>query len=256
MPRIASLYPRSCVCGFTLTNKQQWYKHKRRCETTPANNIDNEDFLVNFKQDELIRLIRELKSEIIEIKRNQTNSNTLISHTNNNCYNNNYNINNNSSNININLHGKEDTSYVSQQMLEHCIRQGNAGVLKLVEEVLFNKEKPENHTMRIRSMRDYHKGIIEILGPSGWVPVLKHPAYGRVWKQMFMELNKMYGRWEWEGDDYLGQKLGKSEQSVSKFMQLGESLVTKKDEDIPKQYVKPIDCMMLQNFDRTTIINI
>jgi hypothetical protein len=81
-------------------------------------------------------------------------NNTLL-HTHNNNTTNNINTQNNinnTQNININVFGKEDLSYLLEdkdllQKVKHYGKQGVYGLAKMIEDVHFNVERPQNHTI-------------------------------------------------------------------------------------------------------------
>lgn len=239
MPRQKKVYPRECACGFLAKHKQSWYSHKRCCDRIEETKEDI---------DELRTELNALKNKLDELKVSSTiqQNHALQGITNNNNVINNY---NQSNNFNINLHGKEDMSHITQQLLEFCVKHGNDGVMRLIEEVMFNPKKPENQNMRIKTMKDFRSGYIEVFGPEGWEVTMKHPVYGRVWKQMFREINNLYGNWEWE--DCLVSKLGNKHDIVKRFMDKGEYILGQsKDCEVPREYIKPIDCLVLKNHNK------
>jgi hypothetical protein len=63
---------------------------------------------------------------------------------------NNINIqNNNNVNIHINGYGKEDTHYISKEILDSIIERPLAGIPKLVEMIHLNPEYPENNNIKL-----------------------------------------------------------------------------------------------------------
>ena len=70
----------------------------------------------------------------------------------NNCHNttNNITINNNTqNNIHINCYGKEDLSYITNEMLQDIIKKPLAGIPKLVEMIHLNPDHPENTNIKL-----------------------------------------------------------------------------------------------------------
>lgn len=66
------------------------------------------------------------------------------------------NINNgNSYNISINLNsfGQENVSHLTTEFLSHCILNPTKGLPSLIENIHYNKDVPENHNLRCRSLK-------------------------------------------------------------------------------------------------------
>jgi len=238
------VYPRYCTCGKEIAYKQLWYKHTKSCKLYYKHHFLEED---TCESDDLIRKIQELEKQIQQLK--HTGKHEVYTSQTTNVQNNNNIQNQQNINISIHLPGKEDMSHISEDMKEHCLKQCNEGVLRLVKDVLFNPNKPQNRNMRIKTMKDFYNGCIEVLGPDGWEPTMKHPAYGRVWKQMFKELDNLFGLIEWEGDDYMEDRLGNKKDEVARFISDNQHLVGRQDDEVPKKYVKPIDCMIMKCYE-------
>ena len=114
--------------------------------------------------DKLIKRIEQLEKEVGEHNSESKKSvnqktgskiqncdiNTL-NNTNNNTTNN---TTNNTYNIKLIAFGKEDISTMSEEVYKKIINKGFNSVPALVEEIHFNKNKPENHNVYISNMRD------------------------------------------------------------------------------------------------------
>jgi uncharacterized UPF0160 family protein len=72
---------------------------------------------------------------------NYTNSNNTI-------------INNVTNNINLLNYKDTDTSHLTDEDYKKCLRKASRCVLKLIEKVHFNPEKPENMNVYISNMKD------------------------------------------------------------------------------------------------------
>ena len=121
---------RTCeVCLKTFSSRNGKYKHKKNVKCVPVNNPNN--------------------SQITNITNNNNNNN--ITNNNNNNITNNVNSNN-TININVNVFGKEDLSYLLEDtdIIEKIKRFGKSGIYglsKIIDDVHFNKDKPENSTL-------------------------------------------------------------------------------------------------------------
>lgn len=57
-------------------------------------------------------------------------------------------------NIYLNAFGKETSDYVSSEEKNRMIAAGFEGLKKFIDDLFFNKEHPENHTVKLRSMKN------------------------------------------------------------------------------------------------------
>ena len=84
------------------------------------------------------------------------NNNTSNIQNNNNTSN----IQNNNNTIIINNFGNESYAHISDEFKEKCIRSlTNSGVIKLIENVHFNKDVPENHNIKIHSLKSQQLSV-------------------------------------------------------------------------------------------------
>jgi hypothetical protein len=128
-------------CDKFFKHPQGRSQHKRICKNKPTNDVVQS----------LVQKLNELETELYEIKHgpkcptNVTNNNT----TNNT---NNTNIQNNIT-INIKSFGCENIKHIEQdkQFLTNCLMQRD--IKSLIESIHCDKEYPENHNVRIKSMK-------------------------------------------------------------------------------------------------------
>jgi hypothetical protein len=100
------------------------------------------------------------------LAQNSTNNNCLQSSTTpcntNICYVHNDNSSTSYTQININvsqgpqLHnfGEEDVSHLSNDFLSYCLMNPKKGMTKMIENIHYNKEVPENHNLRLKSWKN------------------------------------------------------------------------------------------------------
>ena len=94
-----------------------------------------------------------LREEIQKLNKGKKNK-IIVNQNNNDNSSNNYigNINN----FNIIAYGKETCDHISENMFKKIIDKGFKSVPYLVEQMHFNKDKPEYHNIYISNMRDNH----------------------------------------------------------------------------------------------------
>jgi hypothetical protein len=127
------------------------------------------------------------------------NANANASMVINNTNNINININANSNNnITINVLGKEDHSHLTPELLERCIKMAESGVLEMVRKIHFNPDKPENHNVRITSIKDWQSGLIQFRQGDDW-DLTDKSVYRNMWLGGWKPLNRVWGDWECDG---------------------------------------------------------
>jgi hypothetical protein len=143
-------------CGQTFKTRHIMLKHVRlNCKVKKE----------IIKEDE----IKELKSQMEELKlqvknsTNTTNNTTTQSHNNSSINNSNNKIQQNT--INLNIFGKEDLSMITDDIKKDLIQGPFKMMPKLLELIYFNDKYPENHTLK---MVNKNKEIIKVHEKKGW----------------------------------------------------------------------------------------
>jgi hypothetical protein len=131
------------------------YKHSRKCKDNLQHNITNridtpsgEEASTSQTPNDILVAINDkldMLSKAIHVQ------NITINTTNNNNIVNTHNTNNITQNINN--FGNETTSHLSHEFLEHCLRNPKKGMSKLIENIHYNPDIPENHNLRCRSLK-------------------------------------------------------------------------------------------------------
>jgi len=89
-----------------------------------------------------------LKAELEHLKQQISGSQAASSST----------INNTTNNININIQlnnfGQENTSYLTPEFLTYCLSNPKKGMSSLIETLHYNKDFPENHNLRCKSLKN------------------------------------------------------------------------------------------------------
>jgi hypothetical protein len=154
----------SCkYCGQMYHHKQSVNKHiKYSCTKNKDEDLKELVRLLNDKLDDKDKLIEnkdkqlDHKDKLLENKDKQIeklkgkleiNINTTV----NNIHN----------NITLLSYTKTDTSYLTDNDYKTCIKKRNGCVLKMIEKLHFNPEKPENMNLYIPSMKDKYLMMYE-----------------------------------------------------------------------------------------------
>ena len=115
-----------CHMKFTRMNNKNQHIRKNRC---PA--LKNNQQIINCKNN--IQNIH--KNNIQNIHKNNIHKNKIQ--------------NNNNVNIQINGYGKEDVSYITNDILTDIIKKPIAGIPKLIEMIHLNPDHPENNNIKL-----------------------------------------------------------------------------------------------------------
>jgi transposase-like protein len=132
-------------CGKKFNSRSNKSRHKATCSSTIKALKDQADTLTN----------------IVNTLQNRDVSGTLANSTN---------ITNNAQN-NINVHinvrdfgGQENTKYLDNEFLMECLKEMD--LFKVLEELHFNPEHPENHNVRLKNIK---QNLMEYADQERWI---------------------------------------------------------------------------------------
>ena len=145
-------------CDFCLnlfTRKDSLDKHlSSRCKVKTQQDQNKEQILNDLLEEmkNLRKQNEELKTEMINIKQNNTNINhgNIDNSTNKTIDN----STNNTININLVAFGKENYDNLTEKDYKNIINKGYKSIQELVKMMHFNKNRPENHNIYISNIRD------------------------------------------------------------------------------------------------------
>ena len=173
-------------CNVIFKQKRYLTQHisRYKCESP---NIINTNLIteaeLNAKLAAKDSVIDELRSQIQQLL-NKVGSNT---------YNNTYNI------VNINPFGKEDTSYINENMINELITEGPlTSISKLLKYIHFNPEHKENHNIKIPNKKQPYA---QIFNGQDWIYRDKSETIDTMSNKAFGLLNKHY----FGGNEYMDQ---------------------------------------------------
>lgn len=138
-PKITDGYQCEYCLAF-FKQSQGKYQHKKLCKKRPLDVMNT-----------LIHQVQVLTKELEDLKSDKRIVNTMT--TNNNTTNNTNNIQNNIT-INIKSFGRENMQHIldnKQYLTAVCARKD---IVDLIENIHFDKEYPENHNVRLRSLKN------------------------------------------------------------------------------------------------------
>jgi hypothetical protein len=132
-------------CNKTIS-KPVIARHKKTCKQReqPTLKVTEYD---GISEETLQKLKQIIKQEVLEeIEHSKTSVVNNINH--------NTTINNNTFNIQLNSFGNENMSYLTPEFLTYCLRNPKKGLSSLIEMIHYNKDYPENHNLRCKSLKN------------------------------------------------------------------------------------------------------
>ena len=209
-------------CGMTFKTRHIMLKHIRlHCKV-------KKEF--DLQQTEKDKEILELKSQVKELisKVGITTTNTTI---NNQTYNQQTNVQQN--NVNLNVFGKEDLSMLTDDVKRELIKGPYDMMPKLMEMVYFNKEYPQNHTMKLVNK---NKDILKIYDKNGWKYVDKDATVDYILEDKNCEVDDYY--------DLNGEEFSHFVKNTYKdFRRLFDS----RDKELWKKIKRDVDLLLWNN---------
>ena len=139
----------NCVCGKWFLYSSGLSAHKKKCKTQAKN--ENEPININIEN--MQQKIEDFEKEREEMKAQI--AMLLDKHAGVTTNNNRTNIENqnNTINIHINAFGSENTDYLDDKAILHCIDRVYKSIPALIEKLHFNPQHPENHNIKITNKK-------------------------------------------------------------------------------------------------------
>lgn len=147
-------------CGRKFNAYQNRHKHQKICKINPGALPAHTMTVLEELRTELSQ-IEVLKNEVAQLKQQLLLPTAASNITHNNGTMNTYNIQNN---ITLNNYGRETIEHLSKEFLTDCfVRQD---IPTLIENMLYDKEVPENRTVRLKSIKNK---LVEVHKDNNWV---------------------------------------------------------------------------------------
>lgn len=138
-------------------------RHKTICNARPDDNTKRDqgasssssmtqmEALIDYEK--LKSTMKEILQDILK-SNNGTINNTVINiNSNSNNTTNTVNTVNTVNNVSLNNFGNENLSYLTHDFLSYCLMNPKKGMASLIENIHYNKDYPENHNVRCKSLK-------------------------------------------------------------------------------------------------------
>lgn len=143
LPTIECTYCNKVIC------KKSLVKHLTVCVNKPSTsqNQTQPNAIDHDERDSRLfdAFMNILQKEIRELKQQLTQSSAQTIHNV---------VNNNTINININPFGNENMTHLTSEFLSHCLLNPTKGITKLIENIHYNDDAPENKNIRFKSNKN------------------------------------------------------------------------------------------------------
>lgn len=205
-----------CFSNFTRSNNLN--RHiQNRCKVKKQQ--DQEKELNNS------RLIQEMQEKIKQLEQQINNNGDINSH---NTVNSNNTDNSTTNNINLVAFGKEDLSYISDEVTKQILSHGCMAVPWLIKEAHYNNEQPNHQNVLLSNLRSNH---VKIFNGTSWIAQDKKEILERLYNIKNAHLQKKYKKFKEEIDNY-------AEIKFQRFINTCE------EEEVKRNVTKRIEQMM------------
>jgi hypothetical protein len=146
-----------CHEVFTLAPAK--YRHQKNCKLKTKNEITSSDLLIqniNITNNDNRQTINNDNRQIINNDNRQITNNITLQ---------------------IRNFGDENKDYITNAFLLQCYKNGYYGLVEMIENVYFNNEHPENHNVRIGSLKNKY---LEVHKDDEWIPQGMHETLNRM----------------------------------------------------------------------------
>jgi len=130
-------------CGKKFRYQSRFLEHYHPKSQCYIKQLESDKYELELEKLKLELENEKLKNQLVPIQNNIDNSNNY-----NNCNNTNNTIN---QTLNLNYFGKEDTSYITPQMIQKCLRMGVQGDIDLFKKIHFHPDHPHNHNISYKN---------------------------------------------------------------------------------------------------------
>lgn len=150
-------------CDTRFNTQSSMYRHMKICKKHDiANNTKKEDDTLKSEVNELRSTVNSLKESLDGFASVLVaNAKLMTPQVTNNMYSNVV-INNT---VNLNNFGSENLSHITPEFLSHCLLNPKKGIPSLIESIHYNREVPENHNIRFKSLK---RNVFEKYDDTHW----------------------------------------------------------------------------------------
>ena len=202
--------------------------------------VKKEEDLIELKKEKEMNELKQIISEEMAEQNNKitklidqvnttTNNNTMNNSGNNNTSNSHNQVNN----IQLNVFGKEDLSMLTENVKQELIKGPFKMMPKLLEMIYFNKNHPENHTMKLVNKKEK---IMKIHDKGGWKYVDKDETIEYILEDKNYAVDSYYDNNEQQFSDFVKKTYGR-------FRELFDS----RNEDLWNKIKREIDLVLWNN---------
>jgi len=148
-------------CGLSYKSRSSLNRHLRNCKYRPISKADIEH--LDQKLSKNVVTVLPKKNSILaqNITHNTTNNNTINNINNSKII---Y-VDNRNNNDKLLPFGKEDLEHLTNDLMKNIISQPEQGIIKLIQQVHFNEEKPQNQNIQMVNKKE---PFLEVFNGKQW----------------------------------------------------------------------------------------
>ena len=197
------------ICDFchkTYATRKTLLRHQKHyCNVKKEE--ENKEIQKTKEMNELKQILsKEMAEQNNKITKLIDKVNTTTNTMNNSGNNNTNNSHNQVNNIQLNVFGKEDLSMLTENVKQELIKGPFKMMPKLMEMIYFNKNHPENHTMKLVNKKEK---IMKIYDKEGWKYVDKDETIDYILEDKNYAVDSYYDNNEQQFSDFVKKTYGR-----------------------------------------------
>jgi hypothetical protein len=208
-----------------IISKANYARHRTSCSSRVEDNVglsqvsssSTIDISKPIDYNMLKSTMKEILQDLLKSNHGTINHTVII----NNNSNNTTNTINTVNNVSLNNFGSEDVSYLSHEFLSYCLMNPKKGMPTLIENIHYNKDYPENHNVRCKSLK---QNVFEKYIDSEWRVCDTSNTLDELIKKGYRILNAHYAEHFLTDPEFFDNEM--KQRALEKFRFLGDTTCT------------------------------
>jgi hypothetical protein len=205
-------------------SKANYARHRTTCSQRPhdvqqsqASTSSTQQINQTIDYNILKSTMKEILQDLLKANHGTINNTVIINNNSNNTTNNVNTINN----VSLNSFGNENVSYLSHEFLSYCLMNPKMGMKTLIENIHYNKDYPENHNVRCKSLK---QNVFERYIDSEWRVCDASNTLDELIRKGYRILNTHYAEHFLTDPEFFDNEM--KQRAMEKFRFLGDTTCT------------------------------
>jgi hypothetical protein len=201
-----------------ISRPQSSNAHEQNAITTSNASSSVQHSLNNIDYEKLKTTMTEILQDLLRTNHGTINNTVININNNSNNTTNNVNTVNN---VTLNSFGNENVSYLTHDFLSYCLMNPKKGMATLIENIHYNKDYPENHNVRCKSLK---QNVFERSIDSEWRICDASNTLDELIKKGYRILNAHYTEHFLADPEFFDNEM--KQRALEKFRFLGDTTCT------------------------------